>query len=31
MSHLDIIKNMKSLRNEPKDIKDVELIKSIRG
>ena len=29
--HLDIIKDMKSLRNEPKDIKDVELIKSIRG
>ena len=28
---LSVIKNMKSLRNEPKDIKDVELIESIGG
>jgi len=28
---LDVIKNMKSLRNEPKDIKDVKLIESIGG
>ena len=28
---LDIIKNMKISRNEPKDVKDVELIKQIQG
>jgi len=28
---LDVIKNMKISRNEPKDVKDVELIKQIQG
>jgi len=28
---IDVIKNMKILRNEPKDIKDVQLIKEIKG
>ncbi len=28
---LDVIKNMKTLRNEPKDITDVQLMETIRG